>query len=176
MQRGIASTASHGVESFPFGSECIKNYIRKPDVMQKELWGDNAYVNLWNADSDAYGNNNTYNDTPVIKTVYDPCPAGFSLPPSNAFTGFTTTGKNVTNNAAEYNGEWDSSQLGWNFYCGPNKTGGTIFFPITGGAAGIRRKRIGNRYVGAYLVGSLCRLQIFPQSYSPYQLSGIAVG
>ncbi|MCR8917945.1 hypothetical protein [Bacteroides sp. ET225] len=82
--------------------------------------------------SDAYGNNNTYNDTPVIKTVYDPCPAGFSLPPSNAFTGFTTTGKNVTNNAAEYNGEWDSSQLGWNFYCGPNKTGGTIFFPITG--------------------------------------------
>lgn len=129
---GIASTASHGVESFPFGNECIKNYIRKPDVMQKELWGDNAYVNLWNADSDAYGNNNTYNDTPVIKTVYDPCPAGFSLPPSNAFTGFTTTGKNVTNNAAEYNGEWDSSQLGWNFYCGPNKTGGMIFFPITG--------------------------------------------
>ncbi len=36
---GIASTANHAVESFPFGNECIKNYIRKPDVMQKEIGG-----------------------------------------------------------------------------------------------------------------------------------------
>lgn len=127
---GIASTANHAVESFPFGNECIKNYIRKPDVMQKEIGGDNTYFNLWNADNNT--NSNVYNDNPVTKTVYDPCPVGFAMPPSNTFTGFTTTGENVTNTVAKYNGEWNSSLPGWNFYCGPNKTGGTIFFPMTG--------------------------------------------
>ena len=34
----------------------------------------------------------TANDFAVVKTVYDPCPAGFCLPPSNAFTGFTDDG------------------------------------------------------------------------------------
>ncbi len=33
-------------------------------------------------------------DNAVIKTVYDPCPAGFKLPASNAFTGFNTNGQN----------------------------------------------------------------------------------
>lgn len=127
---GIASTANHAVESFPFGNECIKNYIRKPDVMQKEIGGDNTYFNLWNADNNT--NSNVYNDNPVTKNVYDPCPVGFAMPPSNTFTGFTTTGENVTNTVAKYNGEWNSSLPGWNFYCGPNKTGGTIFFPMTG--------------------------------------------
>ena len=127
---GIASTANHAVESFPFGNECIKNYIRKPDVMQKEIGGENMYFNLWNADNNTNGKN--FNDNPVTKTVYDPCPVGFTLPPSNAFTGFTTTGENVTNTVDKYNGEWNNSIPGWNFYCGPNKTEGTIFFPLTG--------------------------------------------
>ena len=33
-----------------------------------------------------------YNDNPVVKTVYDPCPAGFHVPESNAFTGFVPVG------------------------------------------------------------------------------------
>ena len=64
------------------------------------------YFNLWNADNNTNGKN--FNDNPVTKTVYDPCPAGFTLPPSNAFTGFTTTGENVTNTVDKYNGEWNS--------------------------------------------------------------------
>lgn len=122
-----ASAANMKVESFPYGSETIKNYILKPDVMQKETGGDNTYYNLWSAD------NNTYsaNDNPVVKTIYDPCPVGFSLPAPNAFTGFTTTGNRATS-PSQVNGSWDSTRKGWNFYTRANKSGQQIFFPLSG--------------------------------------------
>lgn len=57
----------------------VEGEIEEPD---KHFW------NLWSANS----NVTTANDFAVVKTVYDPCPAGFCLPPSNAFTGFTDDG------------------------------------------------------------------------------------
>lgn len=124
---GTASAAHMKVEAFPYGTECIRNYILKPDVMQKNPSGDNTCRNLWNAD------NNTYsaNDNQVVKTVYDPCPVGFKLPANNAFTGFTTTGGN-TSNTSPANGTWDSARKGWNFYAQANGTGQQIFFPASG--------------------------------------------
>ena len=67
--------------------------------------------------------------------MYDPSPVGYSLPISNAFTGFTTTGDN-TGNPAEYNvkGNFDN---GWYFYCKPNKKGSTVFFPASGFRGGL---------------------------------------
>ncbi|MGP1622126.1 MAG: hypothetical protein ACTTGX_06655, partial [Candidatus Cryptobacteroides sp.] len=75
------------------------------------------------------------NDEVVIKSVYDPSPVGYSLPASNAFTGFTTTGGNAGDwytpvtpeERAKFNvkGNWDK---GWYFYTKPDKQGGTIFF------------------------------------------------
>ena len=49
--------------------------------------------NLWDANYTAYevgvnGNQGAFTDNPVIKTVYDPSPAGFHVPENNAFTGF----------------------------------------------------------------------------------------
>ena len=87
---------------------------------------DGRYINLWSTDNDR----TDANDDVVIKSVYDPSPVGYSLPASNAFTGFTTTGQN-TWNSAEYNvkGTWDK---GWYFYRKPNKQGKTFFFPING--------------------------------------------
>ena len=87
---------------------------------------DGKYYNLWSTDNDKTDNN----DDVVIKSVYDPSPVGYSLPASNAFTGFTTTGGN-TWNSAEYNvkGGFDK---GWYFYTKPNKKGDTFFFPING--------------------------------------------
>lgn len=89
-------------------------------------WCSVSYKNLWSADNEVY----TANDNPVVKTVYDPSPTGYCLRPSNAFTGFSTTGKN-TSITSEFNvsGSWDN---GWNFYCGLNKTGATTFFPGSG--------------------------------------------
>ena len=51
---------------------------------------DGQYYNLWSTDNDK----TEANDEVVIKSVYDPSPVGYSLPASNAFTGFTTTGQN----------------------------------------------------------------------------------
>ena len=104
---------------------------------------DGRYYNLWSTDNDK----TVPNDDVVIKSVYDPSPVGYSLPASNAFTGFTTTGGH-TNNPAEYNvkGNFDK---GWYFYTKPGKAGNTFFFP----ASGLRYNNSGkltNISVGGY--------------------------
>ena len=88
------------------------------------------YNNLWSAKNTK--TNVAYNvaDETVIKTVYDPCPAGFTVAPTNAYTGFSTTGQN-TSTSGEFNVNGAFAK-GWNFYCGKNKTGATIFFPAAG--------------------------------------------
>lgn len=123
---GNAHTESPQTENLSTGIACIKNYILKPDVMHSQYSGDNTYANLWSADNNVY----TANDENVIKTIYDPSPVGFKLPPSNAFTGFTTTGEYVST-LSQINGEWDSSLKGWNFYTDSSKNK-TIFFPASG--------------------------------------------
>ena len=138
---GNAHTESPKTENFSTGATCIMNYILKPDVMQSQYYGDNTYANLWSADNNVY----TANDENVIKTIYDPSPVGFKLPPGNVFTGFTTTGGS-TSTSSEINGTWSSSSLkGWNFYTDSSKSK-TIFFP----ASGYRSYSNG----GAYSVGS----------------------
>lgn len=85
-----------------------------------------SYLNLWSADNTTAD----ANDNVVIKTVYDPSPAGYCLPPSNAWTGFSTTGVDI-NSVSEINktGSWDA---GWHFHRGLIFTGETTFFPASG--------------------------------------------
>ena len=87
---------------------------------------DGLYYNLWSTDNDK----TEYNDELVIKSVYDPSPVGYSLPASNAFTGFTTTGGN-TNNSSEFNVQGVFNK-GWHFYTKPNKQGNIFWFPASG--------------------------------------------
>ena len=95
-------------------------------------WCNATYYNLWSADNTTTG----FNDNAVIKTVYDPCPVGFKMPASNAFTGFTSDGQNQSTaaniNAKETNVFWDkfSAAYGHNFYTNSSKNA-TIFFPIS---------------------------------------------
>jgi uncharacterized protein (TIGR02145 family) len=71
----------------------------------------------------------TVNAEKVIKSIYDPCPAGYHMPESGAFTGFTTTGGS-TSTSSEFNVSGSFSK-GWNFLS--NGTGSpTIFFPAAG--------------------------------------------
>ncbi|MGP1621453.1 MAG: hypothetical protein ACTTGX_03155, partial [Candidatus Cryptobacteroides sp.] len=104
----------------------IKEYIKNPHKFNTKDEMDGQYYNLWNMDNDK----TVPNDEVVIKTVYDPSPVGYSLPASNAFTGFTSTGGN-TYTASEFNvkGEFDK---GFHFYRKPNKQGETVFFPASG--------------------------------------------
>ena len=92
-----------------------------------------SYFNLWSADNTTTG----FNDNAVVKTVYDPCPVGFKMPASNAFTGFTSNGQ-YASGAANINANgtadsWDkfSAAYGHNFYTNSSKNA-TIFFPASG--------------------------------------------
>ena len=96
-------------------------------------WCNATYYNLWSADNTTTG----FNDNAVVKTVYDPCPVGFKMPASNAFTGFTSNGQ-YQSGAANINANgtadsWDkfSAAYGHNFYTNGSKTA-TIFFPASG--------------------------------------------
>ncbi|RRD90855.1 fimbrillin family protein [Bacteroides heparinolyticus] len=116
------------ISSFSTGNACITSGITLPNTFcTNGGYMDNKYANLWSANNTVY----TGNDNPVVKTIYDPCPVGYKMPPSNAFTGFTTTG-NSTSTQSQFNvqGTWSN---GWNFHCGPNHTGDTVFFPASGG-------------------------------------------
>ena len=117
----------------------IKNGILHPDNFY--TWGSSwysapptgySYYNLWSADNTTTG----YNDNSVVKTVYDPSPVGFKMPASNAFTGFTTTGRaSITQSQLNVDGT-DNSQtyqnnFGHNFWTSSSKTA-TINFPASG--------------------------------------------
>ncbi|MDY6249453.1 MAG: hypothetical protein SPL55_08545, partial [Prevotella sp.] len=86
-----------------------------------------------------------------VKTIFDPCPVGFKVPPSAVFTGLIndesksewtfdgTSGKPTTNKAkTNIKGEYDGE--GWNFYCDgehdviveERENSGTFFMPSTG--------------------------------------------
>ena len=91
-----------------------------------------SYFNLWSADNTVFG----FNDNSVIKTVYDPCPVGFKMPASNAFTGFTTHGQNDFDQSKfNIDGtlDWDQwiDNFGHNFWTNNSKTA-TINFPASG--------------------------------------------
>ena len=96
-------------------------------------WCNATYYNLWSADNTTTG----FNDNAVVKTVYDPCPVGFKMPASNAFTGFTSDGQNQSTaaniNAKETNESSVkfSAAYGHNFYTNSSKNA-TIFFPASG--------------------------------------------
>ena len=96
-------------------------------------WCNATYYNLWSADNTTTG----FNDNAVVKTVYDPCPVGFKMPASNAFTGFTSDGQNQSTaaniNAKETNESSVkfSAAYGHNFYTNGSKNA-TIFFPASG--------------------------------------------
>ena len=111
----------------------IRNGIQNPGTFYEygASW-DNipptsySYYNLWSMDNTVTG----HNDYGVVKTIYDPCPAGFHMPASNAFTGFTTTG-NSTGTQSEFNvsGAWD---YGWNFNNKISNPNATVYFPAPG--------------------------------------------
>ena len=111
----------------------ISNGIQHPEnfYIHGSSWTSNpptgyTWYNLWSANNTTTGRN----DNVVVKTVYDPCPVGFKLPASNAFTGFSKTGDN-TSDQAELNvsGAWS---YGYNFNNKLTAPDATVFFPASG--------------------------------------------
>ena len=91
------------------------------------------FYNLWSINNTKTGGQDNGNDDPVIKTIYDPSPVGFTVPGGNAFTGFTETGRNRatmnvdgTDVQATFN-----ANMGHHYWTNSNKEE-TIFFPAAG--------------------------------------------
>lgn len=86
-----------------------------------------AARNLWDADNTFIGPV-TLADNDVVKTLYDPNPPGFKMPPANAFMRFTGGG------IAEAGlNKQDPFRAGWYFYSTEQNAGGsTVFFPAMG--------------------------------------------
>ena len=130
----LASGSSYSFDNTPSGHS-IGYAIQHPDKMLEKAWSGPYYYdwctpscnNLWSMDNTVEG----YNDNPVVKTIYDPCPAGFHIPASNAFTGFTTTGGNSFYTQPQYNinGGWD---YGYNFNNKISHPDATVWFPAAG--------------------------------------------
>lgn len=115
----------------------ISDGIRNPDKLYGFLSSSDRYYifrNLWSINNTV----TTNNDDKVIKTIYDPCPAGFKLPSSNAFTGFSKNGQNgATGNMLNISKKFS---LGYDFYNKITSPNATISFPpasfdlVSGGA------------------------------------------
>lgn len=92
-------------------------------------WCYPTYQNLWDMNfgsSDRYAPHNPSDLPPFIKTIYDPCPAGFHVPDNYAFTGFVENG--LVSGNANVIGDFKD---GYDFKTGfssPN----TIFIPASG--------------------------------------------
>ena len=125
----------------------IMNGILNPDKFYtygssgSSWWNNYGYLNLWSADNTVNGNHDVGNDNPVVKTVYDPCPAGFKMPANNAFTGFTADGLNggTKNVDGTSDGQTYQNNFGHNFWTNSSKTA-TINFP----ASGLRSYNVGS--------------------------------
>ncbi|WP_315087486.1 fimbrillin family protein, partial [Bacteroides heparinolyticus] len=126
---GNLHTTHFPTSNFSSHISCIISCIKKPGNFNLNYDMDDKYYNLWDA------NNNTISITnnPVVKTIYDPCPAGYKLSPPNAYTGFSKTGGSVSSvDQMNVQQPWKN---GWNFYCSPSSTSPgspTVFFPASG--------------------------------------------
>lgn len=70
---------------FQFGSKDVR------PSSSADIQGATVYMNIPNGNNLWNGNITTqlgFNDLPVQKTIYDPCPYGYHLPSSNAFSTF----------------------------------------------------------------------------------------
>ena len=133
-------------------------------------WCNATYYNLWSMGNTVTG----YNDAAVVKTIYDPCPAGFHMPASNAFTGFTTTGNNSLGQSEfNINGGWDK---GWHFNNKISSPDATVYFPALGfrsGADGsLTSVGIGGGFGGSwsavpYSTNHGCGLSFYPWEVDP---------
>lgn len=130
---GNSHSAIEAMTWSPDGMEFITSSILNPHIFNKQSAQNMLYCNMWST-------NNTGSDkgeTKVIKTIYDPSPVGYSVPPPAAFSALSYTGEYVTV-LSEMNVE-AGFYHGFNAYCNRMKddktkdpSGGFISFPAPG--------------------------------------------
>lgn len=128
-------------------------------------WCSESRTDWWDAGCKSY--NSSSSTASVLKgnkTIYDPCPAGYRVPPDDAFTAFTKTGQN-TESESEINSPDPSMKAFFqnnNTYSFYTQVGnGTIAFKAFGGL---------NASAGSYLTNIAYYYGACPSGYSTSRL------
>ena len=112
-------------------ADMIKNPLAHCDDSRYPL-RENATPSWWSA------NANAHNYTgPTVKTIYDPSPAGYTVPRSNAFGGYSS--KN-----------WDGTNNGYVF----NYSAGSLFLPAIGRRQPNNNAQYSNDHTGYWVAVS----------------------
>ncbi len=121
------------------GTVSLANSIQNPDVFYTRSGGDwcsESRTDWWDAGCSSY--NYSSSSASVLKgnkTIYDPCPVGYRVPPDDAFTNFTKSGLNT-----EYEGDINSPNPDmYSFWYNDN----TYYFYTGSGSNTIRFKAFG---------------------------------
>ena len=174
---GIATTelkAGSITEGFS-GNVTVVNNILNPDKFYSydspSIYATYMYFNLWSADNIVI----IPNDNVVVKTVYDPCPAGFKMPANNAFSGFFANVHGGKINVDGTDSRWFYANFGHNFWTNSSKTA-TIYFPAVGYRNGYNGslKSVGSsgQYWAAVPDGQNCSFFLYFGGSSGDALSG----
>jgi len=154
----------------PYVNPFIPSALLNGDYYQ---WGSptpcatrDAIIGTWNTDppSGWYGDNSTAPDAKV-KSIYDPCPAGYRVPTYDEWQGVFNTTLNPRTNIPS--GTWSSSTDSWS----GAMFGDNLFLPT----AGYRNPTIGvlfNRGAFGFYWGS--RMDDATNAYHAYLSSGYA--
>lgn len=127
---------------FGNGIDALKQRIQNPIIFHAtpDEWGEldngewnykpvnfSMYTNLWDASYSARPVVNKYDPNAIdpvtvparenVKSVYDPCPPGFKVPPVTTFTGFTTTGNDI-GQLSEDPKNWNGTLITYDYPCG----------------------------------------------------------
>lgn len=121
----------------PIGTDDVQNYKRRHwHDGRQAAYGLRTIMNFWDSQLDEPGKSVSAegsNGKSVTKTIYDPSPAGYQIPPPNAFTGLAPkVGKNVEADFQEgkFIREMNEDRIvGWTIV---SNTGSKFYFPATG--------------------------------------------
>ena len=104
-------------------------------------WCSESYKDWWDAGYTSYNSSSTV--ASVLKgnkTIYDPCPAGYRVPPDDAFTSFTKDGRNTENES-----NINATNPDWIAFLQNNNT---YYFYTQNGSSTIRYKAFGGLNAG----------------------------
>jgi len=98
------------------------------------LWGGEKGSNGFYIGKDDLGNSAHIYDNYGEKSIFDPCPKGWRVPPGDLWLGFTNNGLNPTNYEAQVNycDEESGKRPGMSMYVQAWRKGPTVYFPLQG--------------------------------------------
>ena len=126
---GSAFTVSRPGTAVPL-TTAIQNPAIFYGTTYSRPWCSTVYDDLWDVST---GNLRIWNYSNIVKSVYDPNPVGFKMPPNCAFTGTTSDNSTIHQTYGNVKGTFytdGSTGAGTMYYTDPGKA--QFFMPATG--------------------------------------------